>query len=193
MFLYLQNIRISIKNNNTLIYTGNLAFVGDHMPNYKGHLAGATILYVFIVFICIGMIKVSFFCAIEWLLFILAGALFPDVDTKSKGQKYFYFVALLFFIFLTVRKHFEMATCCSFIIMTPLLVSHRGIFHNPWFVIITPLCVSAIIHSLMPRISYRFFLDTLFFIAGALSHIWLDLGTSQMMKKICGKKRKRWQ
>src|SRR5204862_7628496 len=128
----------------------------------------------------------------EWLFFTLAGSLFPDIDTKSKGQKYFYCAVLLFFIFLTVRKQFEMVTCCSFMIMTPLLVRHRGIFHNPLLVIMGPLCVWAIIHSLIPKVSHRFFLDTMFFIAGALSHIWLDLGTSQMILKVFRKKKKRW-
>lgn len=163
------------------------------MPNYKGHLFGGLVLYVMILFVCMGlMIKFSLFRAIEWLFFILAGSLFPDIDTKSKGQKYFYFATLLFFIFLAVRKQFEMATCCSFMIMTPLLVNHRGVFHNPLLVIIVPLCAWAVIHSLVPKVSYRFFLDILFFIAGALSHIWLDLGTSQMVSKVWRKKKKRW-
>lgn len=160
------------------------------MPNYKGHLVGGTIVYLFILFICIGTIKLSLLSAIEWFLFTLAGSLFPDIDTKSKGQKYFYFGALLLFIFLTAQKQFQMVTCCSFIIMTPLLVRHRGIFHNPLFVIFVPLCVWVIIYSLIPRISHRFFLNMLFFIAGALSHIWLDLGTSQMMRKIVGKRKR---
>lgn len=163
------------------------------MPNYKGHLIGGLAVYGLILFFCIGFMKFSIIKAIEWLICTLAGSLFPDIDTKSKVQKYFYILAFLFFIFLAIQKQFKMATCCSFILMIPLLVNHRGIFHHPLLVIIIPFCGWAIVHSLIPRLSGRFFLNILFFIAGALSHIWLDLGTSQMMRRfLLHRKKKRW-
>lgn len=162
------------------------------MPGYKGHLVGGTVAYGLFLVGVIGMAKPSLLMAGEWLLFALAGALFPDVDIKSKGQKYFYFIVLLFFIAFAAQQRFEMLACCSFVVMVPMLVRHRGIFHNPLFVTIVPLCAWGIVSSLKPAISQRFFVDVLFFIVGALSHIWLDLGTSQMMKRLFIKKKKRW-
>lgn len=162
------------------------------MPNYKGHLAGGLALYALLLFGFVGVSRLSFPIAIEWLFFILAGALFPDIDIKSKGQKYFYWFAVLLFTVFAAQQRFEMLACCSFIIMTPMLVRHRGVFHNPLFVTVVPLIAWGMISSINPVNTYRFFLDMLFFIAGALSHIWLDLGTSQMMKRLFIKKR-RWR
>lgn len=162
------------------------------MPGYKGHLAGATVLFGVILFGLFGVIKPSFITAAEWFGFILAGALFPDIDIKSKGQKYFYYVVILFFVGCAAQQRFEMLACCSFIVISPMLVRHRGIFHNPLFVIIVPLSAWFLVGTYFPHMSRRFLHDTIFFIVGALSHIWLDLGTSQMVRRVFIKSKKRW-
>src|SRR5579872_4735216 len=109
------------------------------MPNYKGHLAGVIVVYAIILFCLLLTQKASLMTLGEWLIATLAGALFPDIDVKSKGQKYFYYVVFIFFVVLAARQHFELATCCSFLFLTPMLVRHRGIFHHPLFVIALPL------------------------------------------------------
>jgi membrane-bound metal-dependent hydrolase YbcI (DUF457 family) len=85
-----------------------------------------------------------------------------------------------------------MLTCFSFITITPMLVRHRGIFHNPWFVIGLPLIVWVVVSTAMPKVSEKFFFDMLFFSIGALSHLWLDFGTRQMMQRSFPRKKKRW-
>lgn len=162
------------------------------MPNYKGHLVGGIVVYGLFLCVISAFLKPTMLTALEWLLFTLAGALFPDIDIKSKGQKYFYYVIFLFFIVLLARGRFEMLSCCSFIIISPMLVRHRGIFHSPRFLIAAPLIVWILISMSMPHISYQFFYDILFFIMGAISHIWLDFGTSQMLQRLFGRKTKRW-
>lgn len=163
------------------------------MPNYKGHLAGGLIVYLLLFFGLFMAQKPSMLIAIEWLAFTLAGALFPDIDIKSKGQKYFYYVVFLFFIVLAVCQRFEMVTCCSFLILSPMLVRHRGIFHHPLFVIAVPLLLWAFLSIIIsPYASRRLLFDALFFIAGALSHIWLDVGTKHMIRGLLGKKKRKW-
>ena len=154
------------------------------MPNYKGHLVGGIVVYGVLLCAVSSMLKPTMLTALEWLLFTLGGALFPDIDIKSKGQKYFYYGIFLFFIVLAARQRFEMLSCCSFIIMSPMLVRHRGIFHSPRFVIAIPLIVWIVVSMAMPHVSYQFFVDILFFIMGAISHIWLDFGTSQMIRRM---------
>src|SRR5438309_2217826 len=63
------------------------------MPGYKGHLVGGTVAFGLLFFALVGVVvrQPSMLIAGEWLLFALAGSLFPDIDIKSKGQKYFYF------------------------------------------------------------------------------------------------------
>jgi hypothetical protein len=164
------------------------------MPGYKGHLVGGTVAFGLLFFGLVGVIiaQPSMLTASEWLLFTLAGSLFPDIDIKSKGQKYFYYVIFLVFIILAAHQRFEMLTCFSFITITPMLVRHRGIFHNPWFVIGLPLILWIVVSAAMPKVSERFFFDMLFFMIGALSHLWLDFGTRQMMQRSFPRKKKRW-
>ncbi len=162
------------------------------MPNYKGHLAGGLVVYLLLLLVLFITRMPSALTAIEWLIFTLAGALFPDIDIKSKGQKYFYYGVFLFFVILAARKQFVTVTCCSFIFITPMLVRHRGVFHHPLFVIAVPILCWAFLSTIItPYTSKRLLYDTMFFISGALSHIWLDIGTRHMLRGLFGRK-KRW-
>ncbi len=154
------------------------------MPNYKGHLVGGIVTYALLFFLVVGVLYPSHLTACEWLFFTLAGALFPDIDVKSKGQKYFYHCIFLFFIVLVVQGQFHMLTCCSFIIITPMLVKHRGFFHSPRFLIAMPLLVWLCVSIAKPHLMQAFFFNTLFFIAGAMSHVWLDFGARQMIRRL---------
>jgi membrane-bound metal-dependent hydrolase YbcI (DUF457 family) len=149
------------------------------MPNYKGHLVGGVVAYCVMLFAIIGCMP-SLMTASEWLLFTLAGALFPDVDIKSKGQKYFYYVIFALFVLLACKGWLYHLSCFSFLAITPMLARHRGIFHSAWFVIVLPLIVWMAISMLFPALSRPFFLNTLFFITGALSHLFLDRSFSRM-------------
>src|SRR5437870_4873105 len=139
------------------------------MPGYKGHLVGGVIAFGLLFFgiTTVFVPEASPFTIGEWFLFALAGALFPDIDVKSKGQKYFYYVVLMCLVVLAVRQEFEMLTCFSFIVITPMLARHRGIFHNPRFVIAMPLIVWIIVAMVAPITAKPLLFDTLFFIAGA--------------------------
>ena len=157
------------------------------MPNYKGHLFGGVVAYILLLLFFVSK-NVSLFTVIEWLFFSIAGALFPDIDVKSKGQKYFYYGILIFFLFLVVKNKLEILCCCSFLVITPMLVRHRGLFHQLWFIIAFPLFILCLVSYIVPRMFYSLFIDTLFFIAGAISHIWLDVGLVRMLKP-----KKKWK
>ena len=112
----------------------------------------------------------------EWLIFALAGAMFPDIDIKSKSQKYWYGFVFFFLLVFIGRKKLYTVACISIISMLPLFSNHRGLFHRPWFVIALPLCFWYWLSCLMPNAKHILLYDTLFFIAGALSHLYLDMG-----------------
>jgi hypothetical protein len=152
------------------------------MPNYKGHLAGGFIAYTVTIGILLAYCQPTFFTAVEWLLFTLAGALFPDIDIKSKGQKLFYWILLIIFVFLMLRKHFEILAVLSIIAITPLLVKHRGVFHRLWFVVSIPALAAFCLSMYVPTYASIIFFDTIFFIAGAISHLWLDMGFKKMFR-----------
>lgn len=152
------------------------------MPNYKCHLVGGLCAYLIVFFGLIGAHVVSFATAFEWLLFALAGALFPDIDIKSKGQKLFYWIVLLLMIVLLARGHTQPLIIIAVLSMLPLVVRHRGIFHRLWFIIFIPVITAVILCHYFPYCHTTILYDCLFFIAGAISHLWLDLGLRRMLR-----------
>ena len=161
------------------------------MPNYKGHLVGGAGAFGILFFALRSSCNPSLFTGVEWFVFTLAGALFPDIDIKSKGQKYFYWAVLLLFTFLLLKKQFESMACFSFVIITPMLVKHRGIFHRFWFVVSMPLLVWSLVAVALPDYSSILFFNTLFFITGGISHIALDMGFTRMMSNVVSSRRYR--
>ena len=152
------------------------------MPNYKGHIAGGVGAFIVTV---LGMRMIctpSPLTLVEWLACTVAGALFPDVDIKSKGQRYGYWIILVILTVLLIRKRFEMLMSVSVLAMAPMLSRHRGLFHRLWFIIAFPLLIWYLISLEFPKISGELFYDTLFFIAGAISHLWLDRGLVRMFQ-----------
>ncbi|HEB41493.1 MAG TPA: hypothetical protein ENI08_00545 [Candidatus Dependentiae bacterium] len=154
------------------------------MPGYKGHLIGGVAAFgiTLLVSTKIFALDYSLVMAAEWLICALAGSLFPDIDVKSKGQKYFYWVVLALFIFCILWQKYKLLAGCSVIVVMPMLVRHRGIFHRLWFVILVPLAIWFFVSFYVPYIQQRMLLDTIFFIAGAISHLWLDLGIRRMLR-----------
>lgn len=151
------------------------------MPSYKGHLVGGTVFFG-IVFYFIHSGQTSMVTAFEWLGFTLAGALFPDIDVKSKGQKYFYWVLLLLFLVLINQRRYALLAIVSVLSVTPMLARHRGLFHKIWFVVGAPFLLWVVMRAYFPHMASTLFFDTAFFVLGALSHLLLDLGPRRMFK-----------
>ena len=149
------------------------------MPGYKGHLVGGIIAFGLLLFGLIGLVIVpepSYMVLGEWLLCALAGALFPDIDIKSKGQKIFYWILLFLYIYLFVQRHLMVLGVFSIIGISPMLVKHRGIFHKWWFIIAMPVVLAVIASNYFPCYTGMICCDALFFIVGAFSHLILDFG-----------------
>lgn len=146
------------------------------MANYRGHMRGGFVAFAFILFFAIPHYYPSVLTMLEWFLFTIAGSLFPDVDIKSKGQKYFYQIMLVLFIVLALNHHYRQLAVVSVLSLLPLLVKHRGIFHRLWFVIAVPLAIWYCTSLQFPQLREALLMNSLFFVAGAISHLWLDRG-----------------
>lgn len=137
---------------------------------------GGSVAYGLLLFLlksyCV--IEVSTITMCEWFLCTIAGSLFPDVDVKSKGQKYFYYFVLMILILLLINQKHTLFVCCSLVSITPMLVRHRGIFHQLRFIVATSSVLWLFLSALWPTIAYHIFCDLIFFNAGAASHIMLD-------------------
>jgi len=151
------------------------------MPGYKGHLIGGVATYAVGLYLLNSM-SPSYATMGEWLLCVLAGALFPDIDIKSKGQKLFYRFLLILFAFLLVSQRYQLLIFISIIAIVPMIVRHRGLFHKLWFVVGFPLLLALCLGAYFPIYRTVLLYDVLFFIAGAVSHLWLDVGLKRMLR-----------
>lgn len=148
------------------------------MPNYKGHLAGGITIYALIVICFVPTITSSTF--FEWLCFVCAGALFPDIDTKSKGQRIFFSLVFLILLILLFQQRFHAAALLGVASCVPLLVHHRGIFHNMIFLTCFIGSIGFFVAYLMPAYQTIIMYDAIFFWVGVFSHIWLDRGLKRI-------------
>ena len=151
------------------------------MPNYKSHLFAAvcTFLIIFTIFL---YKKVTLFVGAQLLLCLVLGALFPDIDTKSKGQKIFYRLFFAVLILLFVKHRFFESAFFALIVFLPLLVKHRGLFHNLWFVTFVSFVPYFYCSLYMPKYCTSMLLHTVFFVIGIITHLWLDLGLRRMVR-----------
>ena len=152
------------------------------MPGYRQHLAGGAIIFFVSLVIVLHWCVPTLLTLAEWGLCALAGSLFPDIDTKSKGQRYFYWLLCVVLCTLLVLRRYKAFAFMSIVSLIPLMVHHRGICHRPGFIIIVPCAAALAIATCMPGCTWMLCYDALFFIIGALSHVWLDLGWRRMLR-----------
>ena len=155
------------------------------MANYQKHLFGGTIAFGVVCYF-LRAYNPPLLTLLEWGLCSLMGALFPDVDIKSKGQKYFYTILFVTFILLVGQRKFFLVSCMSIIAIVPLLTRHRGLFHNIFFVVLFPLSVWFALSLWHPEYAKILLNHVIFFVAGQISHLLLDFGLLGMVHQICG-------
>jgi membrane-bound metal-dependent hydrolase YbcI (DUF457 family) len=154
------------------------------MSSYQGHIAGGIVTYI--VMSKLPLVPPDSPVTTHALLFsmTLLGSLFPDVDIKSMGQKVFYHLLALFVIFCLIQKKWVALIMMSLLGLIPLVSKHRGITHNPYFLIIAPFVLHPIISHVIPVAQDFPRHYHLFFIAGAFSHLILDYGFVRFFKKL---------
>jgi len=151
------------------------------MPCHKTHLFGGGAAYILL------MMPLARLCpspavGVEWFFFALAGSLFPDVDIKSRGQRYFYLLVLASLIILYTEQRHALLAATSIATLTPLLVKHRGVFHRWWFLAFICALMWYAGSSVNATFGTTIGFDALFFFAGALSHLLLDFGPNRALR-----------
>jgi len=155
------------------------------MPNYKKHLAGGSLVYALVTYVSISLelLPVNLNLQLQTLAACLIGSLFPDIDTKSKIQKMIYFVILISVIFLMIAGLEYQAALLAALSMLPLIVSHRGLFHRMWFILLCIGLGNFLCYSNQTCIIKNHIWLSFFFLIGVISHIWLDMGYKKLFKK----------
>lgn len=103
------------------------------MPGYQAHSAGGAVVAA------AGLTAAWFWAGLRDPVLMtvlagicLAGALFPDIDTDSKGQKLFYLLLIALDAVLLWRRRMVEAAWLGLGAMVPPLLQHRGFTHTLW-------------------------------------------------------------
>lgn len=157
------------------------------MPGYRGHLLGGLVTYL-IILQALRSAPLSIPVMISGFVFCMIGCLFPDIDIKSKGQKLFYSLALAGLCYFLYCDRIDLFIAVSLLITLPLLVKHRGIFHKIWFLVAISVLTGLAIESWYGIVYTPAIHNALFFLAGALSHVFLDRTTTRFKYWLSAKK-----
>lgn len=149
------------------------------MPGFRGHIIGGTVTYL-ILLQCIKSLKPEISVIVSGFLFCIIGSLFPDIDIKSKGQKLFYTIALFVLFCFLYYERTDLFIGLSLLATVPLLVKHRGLFHQLWFLIFISITTGLVIGSFHAQYSAWAMKNALFFLSGAISHIFLDRSITRL-------------
>ncbi|TVM18277.1 hypothetical protein DPQ33_05855 [Oceanidesulfovibrio indonesiensis] len=146
------------------------------MPGYKAHLTGGTVLAA-------GALAGAFFLEIyrpdpftgaALLATACLAALFPDVDTSSKGRGLFYGILAVVDIALMIMGKWQWAAILGLVAMLPALDNHRGWTHTWWAMLLVPAAILGTAHfALHPpmQILAPFYAAA---VVGYFSHLALD-------------------
>lgn len=157
------------------------------MPQYKSHLTAGAMTFIGVYLLQTKIlhyppynqktITISFFAC-------LLGSLYPDIDTKSVGQKLFYSLLTIILVMTAIFSQWEIFAGLSFFGFAPLFARHRGFTHTGWFVLLTPFCMLHLICYTNPRLKEFAWPAYYYFTSGALSHLILDFGLWRFLKKL---------
>jgi hypothetical protein len=146
------------------------------MPQHKTHLFVGFLAYILGIYLILFLGPISWERKIELLMYTLIGALFPDIDTKSKIQRVMYIMFFILLVLLAYTKQYVAATATGILACIPLMVHHRSLFHSMLF--LTFLGATAVVATKIyyPAYTMVMLYNTLFFLAGVFSHLWADRG-----------------
>lgn len=154
------------------------------MANYKGHIAGGAVLagVYTLTMIFAPVERFAEYAALlyDWqamfAVFVIGMlfALFPDVDTNSKGQDIFYWIIFPLDLLLIYGEQFQAAAYLGVIAILPILTHHRGWTHSKWAMFLIPLpiiLVPYLVNDSVLAISIVYYGAA---VVGYFSHLLLD-------------------
>ncbi|MCI0493740.1 metal-dependent hydrolase [candidate division KSB1 bacterium] len=102
------------------------------------------------------------------------GALFPDIDIKSKSQKIIYSIIIVFMALLIIYHYYGWAAGIGFFALLGIISKHRGFLHSRAAAFLLPLpllLIPLLITARWRDLGIEFYLAT---VAGYLCHLKAD-------------------
>lgn len=154
------------------------------MANWKGHVGGGIVLGAAYA-AAVSYAPVEHFAEAAGLLHdwqallavMVLGvlfALFPDIDTNSKGQNIFFGLALVTDIALIWSGNIQAAAYLGLVAMLPVVGKHRGWTHSKLAMLLVPLPLVAIPYLYNKEILPICVIYYGAAVAGYFSHLLLD-------------------
>ena len=146
------------------------------MASYKGHIAGGLVSYGLFVLALIYL----FSRPPDWnsgpvfLGLMLLGALFPDVDTNSKAQRWFYLVFFLLDAGLILSGRYAYAAFLGLFAMLPIVAPHRGWTHTIWAMAAVPAPIIILPYLLLKTDPVALIPYYMSAVIGYFSHLLID-------------------
>ncbi len=154
------------------------------MANYRGHIVGGlaagAVYATLLAKVPIERFAESAGLLEDWqplaALFVLSMlfALFPDVDTNSKGQDIFIGLAFTVDVLLIVGGSYQAAAYLGLIAMLPIITHHRGWTHSKFAMILVPLPLLLIPYTHNDKVLPISIVLYGAAVAGYFSHLLLD-------------------
>jgi membrane-bound metal-dependent hydrolase YbcI (DUF457 family) len=154
------------------------------MANWRGHVAGGAVLGL----IYLGTLEIApdniventkgllsdYQMLLGLMVICVLFALWPDIDTNSKGQNIFFGIAFVADILLIVNGRLEAAAYLGLIAMTPIIGKHRGWTHTKWAMLLVPAPLIVIPYLYRPSVLQPAILLYGAAVVGYFSHLLLD-------------------
>ena len=155
------------------------------MAGYKGHLVGGFAFGLTYVVGLMSLLSLNIthyqgkflhgwqFAAALFVISMLF-ALWPDIDTNSKGQDIFYYMLFGLDLVLLFNKKFELAAYVGLIGMLPILGKHRGWTHSKIAMVLVPLPILLVPFFVSPSNWHWALYYYAAAFVGYFSHLFLD-------------------
>jgi len=157
------------------------------MPGYKTHLSFGFLVFSSLTYFLITrtIFVLPFSTILLGALICLLGSIFPDIDTTSKMQRIFYIFSAFFILFSLFTGNIILFLSFSLISVLLLILKHRTITHNFFFLLGISLIFPLFAYILHKNAVYtqNTVIIAISFGIGAFSHIFLDFFVSKILKK----------
>jgi membrane-bound metal-dependent hydrolase YbcI (DUF457 family) len=154
------------------------------MANWRGHVAGGVVLggayAAALSFVPVQRFAEAADVLHDWqamaaiLVLAVLFALFPDVDTNSKGQNIFFGLALAVDVLLIWSGNIQAAAYLGLIAMLPVVSKHRGWTHSKLAMVLVPLPIVIVPYLYSHKVLSIVLVYYGAAVAGYLSHLLLD-------------------
>lgn len=155
------------------------------MANFAGHFLGGLITAILLSWYAWSSQTIQNLAVLGALMgATIFGSLFPDLDTKSIIQLWLYRVIVLGLIVLYVHKITTLLLVVPVALMIPMVVRHRGMFHQVWFLLLSALAIGTLLYRYTTFSYDSSVLIASSFLIGTCMHLILDFGCTTTVQKI---------